>query len=485
MKFLSPIFYATLLLMAVACSDTTDDLGTIVMPGTDNVTAQQVTFPTTSRSLRADSVLAYSGRSHLGRIVDPETGLLTTCGFLAQFHLSEDFKLPSTIVRDENGAPICDSIEIRLFYDSYVGDSLTTMKMLVQELDTASVMEENVNYYTNLDPAVYLNPATGIRRVITFTARDLNDPSTAATSRSHRNIRIRMPQALGQRIMNKYFENPAYFRNSYEFLHHVCAGFLFKIEGGLGLMLNSNVATIDLCFRYAEKLANGNDTIVDGLQRLAATSEVIQNTYVESSLPDSLFSPDNDYTYIKSPAGIFTEFELPIDSIYSEQHRNDTVNAASVTFRRYNSTVAQGALDAPQNIVMLRKANVYKFFETEHLPDGVTSYSSTLSQNSYAFPNIAQLVATIKAERDTGADIQPSDTQAQRRAKYDAWQSQNPDWNKVVLVPVSPSYIVATTAYSSTMTLARLRNDLSLSSVRLVGGQGKGPELTVIYTRFE
>ena len=38
------------------------------------------------------------------------------------------------------------------------------MKMLVQELDTSRVMEENVKYYSNINPKDYVNPNGGIRK---------------------------------------------------------------------------------------------------------------------------------------------------------------------------------------------------------------------------------------------------------------------------------------------------------------------------------
>lgn len=40
-------------------------------------------------------------------------------------------------------------------------------------------------------------------------------------------------------------------------------------------------------------------------------------------------------TYIKTPAGIYTEATLPVDEIY-EAHQNDTLNAATLSFTRFN-----------------------------------------------------------------------------------------------------------------------------------------------------
>ncbi len=74
----------------------------------------------------------------------------------------ENYKFPELdkMVLDNTGRPFADSCDIRIFFDKYYGDSLTTMKLLVQELDTNKVMEENVRYYTSLKPEDYVNRET-------------------------------------------------------------------------------------------------------------------------------------------------------------------------------------------------------------------------------------------------------------------------------------------------------------------------------------
>ena len=67
--------------------------------------------------------------------------------FATQFHLAEDYAFPekSMLAR---GA-VADSCDLRLFFDSYYGDSLATMKATVYEM--AKPMEEGVNYYSTFD----------------------------------------------------------------------------------------------------------------------------------------------------------------------------------------------------------------------------------------------------------------------------------------------------------------------------------------------
>ena len=56
-------------------------------------------------------------------------------------------------------------------------------------------------------------------------------------------------------------------------------------------------------------------------------------------------------------------------------------------------------------------------------------------------------------------------------------QGMGGNWNKVMLIPV-------VTTYNSLNVLTRVRNDLSLGSTRLVGGDTKDIKISVVYSRF-
>ena len=63
------------------------------------------------------------------------------------------------------------------------------------------------------------------------------------------------------------------------------------------------------------------------------------------------------------------------------------------------------------------------------------------------------------------------------------WKRNNPDWNKVVLIPVNAQY----TTYGSSSILTGVSHDMSLSSVRLIGGEENTNgdiKITVIYSKF-
>ena len=125
------------------------------------------------------------------------------------------------------------------------------------------------------------------------------------------------------------------------------------------------------------------------------------------------------------PAGIFTEMTLPIDEIY-DGHDQDSISQAKITFYRYNNTFKESHLGIPSTILMLRKSELYSFFENKKINDGNTSYVATLntSYNSYTFSNIGNLIAYCKNERASKAKAE--------NLSIEEWSRLNPDWNKVV-----------------------------------------------------
>ena len=479
---------ATLVFGAVltACDEDTAMIGSDIMPGKDQVGTTDTLFQLTSRSISVDSVRANTANSYLGCIVDPETQSKTTCSFLAQFHMTENYRFPDKdrIQWDEKGNPVVDSCDIRLFFDQYYGDSLAVMKLHVQELDTMRTLEENVAYYSNLDPEEFINPSNTNHFTFAYAVRDLARPGATNPS-----ILVRLPKEYGQFILKKYYENPDFFKNSYNFIHHVCPGFYFKTTGSMGSMVNTYISTLDVFFKYKTTTAAGADTLVNGMHRMAATEEVIQSTTVENRIPAEMLDPTNEYTYLKSPTGIFTEVTLPVGEVVAGEHYNDTINSAQIVFRCFASQVAEDRmLSVPQNVMMVRKAEMYKFFEKEKLPDSKTSFIAVYNaaNNVYNFSNIGQLLTILKNERDAGAGVARNEKEDVRNAKYAQWEAENPDWNKVVLIPVQADYTTTTNIYgSTTKTLQRVRNLMGMTSVKIEGGPNAAPQMNVVYSRFK
>ena len=468
MKKLLPLA-AFVITFLTACDDTTGTAGTEVMQDGDHITTSTAIFNAPSKSILAEHVLIATSHSYLGCIVDPETGSMTRSSFLAQYRPLDNYSQPEIdlMEKDENGLVACDSCELNLYYTSYLGDSLVAMNARVRELDPLHIMEEGQFYYSDLQPEDYLGTTPRLDVSSTYSIFDPSRPNqTASSSAYYRRITMRLPVEYGVEIIRKYYTNPTGFTNAYQFIHQICPGLYVENTGGVGCMLDVQFSTLDVYFTYHGTTTAGNDTTYAGLARFSATEEVLQNTTVDTQIPEGLLAESNPYTMLKSPAGIYTELTLPVEEIFSGEHAKDTLNSAQLLLDQYNSTeVTSGTftLPPPTRILLIPKSEIQTFFEKSKLPDDVTSFLATYSNGAYAFNNIARLIKTLYLRRDNG----------------------DSEWNKVVLIPVDADYTTVQSLYTSTEVLTRIRCALSMTSIRLVGGSSTPPQIRCIYSHFE
>ena len=148
---------AILTIAISSCDEDTDTMGYSLTSDADRFSLVPDTFQIEStQSIKADSVLARSSYCYLGRIKDPETGAYISSDFTTQFNVLEKegsslFAEKKDITSlDADGEPIATSCYLTVVINSYVGDSLTAMKLMVEELDKP--IEENKLYYSNFDP---------------------------------------------------------------------------------------------------------------------------------------------------------------------------------------------------------------------------------------------------------------------------------------------------------------------------------------------
>lgn len=459
MKVKIIIAFAMMLIVFGSCTDNTGSLGVDMMPAADLIKTKDTIYGTKTVSYPVgDSVLARTSVSYLGRFTDPETGTSIKSDFLTQFHCDETFALPDTIRGDS-----CTSIDIRFYYTGFIGDSLASFKIDVYELDKQ--LDPNANYYTNINPAKYydVNKKPLTSSWYTLSDRTITDSLRNANVKNNTsNIRISLPTEVGNKIIRAFRQDKSLFRNTSAWLKSglpLSKGIYVKLVSGDGAVASIDIAQLNIHFRYYD---NGYAKDTTGYVQFAATEEVVQATRFENSELENLLE-DKKATYIKSPAGIFTMATLPVEDIYAGNSANDTINQAKLVFTRYNDkTQSSFKLKIPQKLLMLRYADYRNgFFEKYHISDEVTSYLTTFnsSTNTYSYNNISHLISKMYEEKMSG--------------------TADENWNKVLLIPVEAIY-----DGTSSNTLVKLNHDFSISSSRLIGGEGDKVNLEVISTRF-
>ena len=462
-----------------ACDDTTEGIGGSITNKIDNINISNSAFNVTTKSIVADSVLSRNNTGLIGKMKDPETGNYVKGDYMTQLSVLPTFSVDTLdyIKQANKGSIEADSCYLLVSYNASYGDTIAPMKVTAYEM--TKPMAEDQEYYSNYDAFekgwvnennqhwssnYNLSNTSDVKNFKIYLNKEYKNKKDGKTYKNY-----------GSYIMQTYAEHPEYFKTNFKFLHNVCPGFYIKNVGGTGNM--AKIWNTELIF-YWKKTIKAKDGVTDstgiGYNRFDGTEEVLQLNKIENDTENlKKLASQEDWTYLKSPAGIFTEVTLPIDDIM-KGHEKDTLNTATISFPRLNNADEDNPYNfaTPSTILMVQKDSLQSFFEKSKLADNRTSYTASYSstgtyKNAYTFQNIANLVSAMYKNKGKGEN-----------------------WNKVVLVPVN----VITTTQGYTTVISKINHDMSLASTRLKRGvittDSNGKEtspiqIKVIYSKFK
>ena len=438
-----------------ACDDTTEGIGGSITNKIDNINISDSAFNVTTKSIVADSVLSRNNTGLIGKMKDPETGNYVKGDYMTQLSVLPTFSVDTLdyIKQANKGSIEADSCYLLVSYNASYGDTIAPMKVTAYEM--TKPMAEDKEYYSNYD--AFKEGWVSENNQHWSSNYNLSNTSDVKNFKIYLNKKYtkdgKTYKNYGSYIMQTYAEHPEYFKTNYKFLNNVCPGFYIKNVGGTGNM--AKIWNTELIFYWTRhKTIKAKDGVKDstavsiGYNRFDGTEEVLQLNKIENKNLEELASKQN-YTYLKSPAGIFTEVTLPIKDIM-KGHEKDTLNTASISFPRLNNDNEDNPYNfaTPSTILMVQKDSLQSFFEKSKLADNRTSYTASYSstgtyKNAYTFQNIANLVSAMYKNKGKGEN-----------------------WNKVVLVPVN----VITTTQGYTTVISKINHDMSLASTRLIVG---------------
>lgn len=437
-----------------ACDDTTEGIGGSITNKIDNINISNSAFNVTTKSIVADSVLSRNNTGLIGKMKDPETGNYVKGDYMTQLSVLPTFSVDTLdyIKQANNGSIEADSCYLLVSYNASYGDTIAPMKVTAYEM--TKPMSEDQEYYSNYD--AFKEGWVSENNQHWSSNYNLSNTSDVKNFKIYLNKKYEKDgktyKNYGSYIMQTYAEHPEYFKTNYKFLHNVCPGFYIKNVGGTGNM--AKIWNTELIFYWTRKKTINKDSTAVGIgyNRFDGTEEVLQLNKIENDTEnlEELASQDQKKcTYLKSPAGIFTEVTLPIDDIM-KGHEKDTLNTATISFPRLNNENEDNPYNfaTPSTILMVQKDSLQSFFEKSKLADNRTSYTASYSstgtyKNAYTFQNIANLVSAMYKNKGKGEN-----------------------WNKVVLVPVN----VITTTQGYTTVISKINHDMSLASTRLIVG---------------
>lgn len=478
LKFLAALGFIAATLYS--CDDETTGIGQFIS-NEEFIQAKADSYTVETESHLLDSVYSRSTTAYLGKFTDENYGTFTS-DFLVQINCPENFSLPDRLQS-------IDEATLGLYYTSYFGDSLAPMRVQVDTL-TMPIQDNGLDknlYYTNMDPTRYYNTLNPPLATKDYTAYDQTvSDSLHQTSDYYKHISIDLGNAFCDNFKSKYdvtaVENGEtvhpYFKDSESFINNVLKGFYIHVTNGEGCILYISDIYLHLTVSYMSRnSADTADSLVTAIVPMTATNEVFMSTRFQNSGLQNLVD-DPTCTYLKTPAGLCTKVTLPIEEMY-EEHRTDTLNSISLSFTKMRDTsTSPYKMGTPANLLMVRADEMKSFFENNEVYDEHTSFLSSYNStdNSYSFSKLNRLIAAIFSE------IRPEIEKG--TAQWEAWKAEHPDWNKILLVPV-------TTETDSQGNIIGIGNDLSVNSAMLVGGkdlnesadESEKIQMDIIYTQ--
>lgn len=484
------LFYiVTAILSITSCTDTTDQIGMSLIGNTsDAIEISSTMFDVESQSVLAGNVVSSSTVGYLGKVKDPETNAYVTCNYMTQVLSNGSFQFPemaklstydASKTRQENLSVVeADSCELVLYFNGHYGDSLSLMKVVAHELEQPfkEGVSYNVDEIDNIAKSFYRKGNGSIHSQNSYTvANRVYTAKVRASSTYTPNISISLNDKYidkdgveyknyGTYLMRKYYtaENNdtvnKNFLNDYLFNKNICPGFYVETVSGIGSMARIYLAQLLVHFRFNDK--GKTDNLVTSF---VGTEEVLQKTAViqdKQKLDDIV--ADNSCTFLKVPAGIFTQLTIPVENIM-RGHENDSVNTTRIFIPRENNTTGEEyKLAAPTNLLLLPADSVESFFAKKKVADNRTSYLCTYSSsnNGYTFNNISTLVN--KMYKGTNRDA---------------------NWNKVVVIPVETTTSTVTSGYSQ---ITKVSYAMALGTTRLSKGTNVNSKIkaSVIYSKY-
>lgn len=425
---LNSLFMLAFGLLFFSCSDDLSNIGSSIRPGGDDLTFKSTTFNLTSSTFLADSIYIRTPNPLLGEVTDKFYGTIRA-DYAAQFYCEPGFNFDVVNSSDsvlfslsnEQDSLVnnkLDSAVLRIFYGSYIGDSLTPMAVTAYQIQ----QQLPKNFYSNIDFTPYITPLLSIGSAA-YTGKDISiSDSIKEESNYTPYVDIKLDDSVPAEFLDAVINDPAVFTDQKTF-QEFFPGVYFKNTFGDGTILQVNYTRIQFYYRTYHDRKPGGDKLVghDGkdssyianrTKYIAVTPDVIQLNSIENPLGGGSHNllENDSATFVTSPAGYFTELKIPVGKIMTElrSHMDTTssqyLNGLTLTAQAYAPIENIFSSTPPSYMLMVQRDKMNEFFEDNKLPDSSTSYmaayvnDSTNGSYTYSFGNLNKLVLTMYDE---------------------------------------------------------------------------------------
>lgn len=396
-KSLLTLFSVLFFLNFISCDDDLNSIGGSIQPPSDTISVMVDTIALKSRTISMqDSVYARTIYGVLGQYEDKLFGTIKS-DYLCQFMFPKEAKFEDNLIG-------IDSVRFVIGFYDFQGDSLAPMGLTVYEVDKK--LPEY--FYTNVDPHKYVD----MSKILVHQAYTVKGTEYAQGSSTIREITADLGIPFGKSVYD-FWKSGKIEDDSNAFIDFF-PGMYVTTTSGTGNLINTLDNSFRIYYKYNHIKGNHDgtqDTIRAKEFSLSVTPEVIQLNQVKNKNPEELFVEGTGATYLKTPAGVFTEVVFPISRIAENMKDKNmsTINSAQFSVKGYTEWEDDSdlILQRPNYLLLIPKDSIDSFFKKGELPysyevkkknEHVLMATRAAGSNVYSFGNISPLIMKYKNE---------------------------------------------------------------------------------------
>lgn len=390
--------------LSTSCAeDNLSAIGESIQPGRDKVTGRATTLTFEATTVATPTLYTDGTTSLLGTLIG-ETGSTVSGEFVKQVRTAEGL----TFEEAGNSQLTIDSVDFRIYSDRTEGDAAAQIKVNVYELakplTTAGTTSPSLAQYregATLLGAATLQPKAG--QLVTQ-----NSPLRYFT--------IPLNVALGKRIYEASRTHKDAFSTQERFDKEILHGFYVAPVTGRGFLLE--VTEVALMIHYSIPNPQKPTERIKYTKAFVDTKLTTRRNALSSGDVSTLTAPSTEYSYVKSPAGVTTEYTLSVAELQkllktvptpSKTPAADFIGRSWMLADANFSVPVQAqegqSTNQPDYLLLLPADKVQEYFKAEvQTIESGKSYISkkyTASDKAYKFNNIARIVTEHLAKHAT------------------------------------------------------------------------------------
>lgn len=390
-------------LFSSCAEDNLSAIGESIQPGRDKVTGRATKLTFEATTVATPTLYTDGTTSLLGTLIG-ETGSTVSGEFVKQVRTAEGL----TFEGAGNTQLSIDSVDFRIYSDRTEGDADAQIKVNVYELakplTTAGTTSQSLAQYregATLLGAATLQPKAG---------------QLVAQNSPLRYFTIPLDVALGKRIYEASRTHKDAFSTQERFDKEILHGFYVAPVTGRGFLLD--VTEVALMIHYSIPNPQKPTERIKYTKAFVDTKLTTRRNALSSGDVSMLTAPSTEYSYVKSPAGVTTEYTLSVAELQkllktvptpSKTPAADFIGRSWMLADANFSVPVQAqegqSTNQPDYLLLLPADKVQEYFKAEvQTIESGKSYISkkyTASDKAYRFNNIARIVTEHLAKYAT------------------------------------------------------------------------------------